>query len=216
MSVTYSLFAEKVYRQLSDPDAENYSDDLVYDAICAAHDAVLTWVPNYQEVTLTAGSDPGLFELPSDIYDIQAVQILDESRKFISQATLAAGTTRGNTSAENDWTESPKGWLSLSTDLDEGDNIKIYYLAHWEIPTNSSDNAFVIRVPRYAHQGMIYYAISIILEPTIIDTATLGPFKGKVDSGTPIHNPMKDVSNWFRSLFIQEMKLMPPYQKAFA
>ena len=218
MSVTYSNFIERIYRQLSDTDQASFPDDLVYDAVLAAHDAILPWVPKYKNVTLTTGSDPDLFELPNDVYDIQAVRVLDSdnSGKFISQATLAAGTARGYTTAENDWIESPKGYLSLSYNLTSGTNIEVHYLAYWDKPASSSDNSFVLTVPEMAHQGMIYYAMSIILAQVIVDTGILGPYKTKVDSGHPEHNPMKDIANWFRNLFIQEMKMMPPYQKAMA
>ena len=216
MATDYGSFIENIYRQLSDPDQENpsFTEDGIYDAVCAAHDAILTWVPNYKDEVLTAGSDGDLFALPADVYDIQSVQLLDDALMFISRATLAAGTARGNTAADNDWIESPKGYLSLSTTLDEGDQIHVHYLAHWEKPASSSDTDFVLTVPPHAHQGLIYYAMSVILNPIIMDTAVLGPFRQKIDSGTPIHNPMKDTANWFRSLFLQEMKMMPPYQKA--
>lgn len=218
MAITYSSFIEKIYRQLSDPDQENdnYSEETVYDAVCAAHDAVLPWIPKFNEVDLVATSGSGLryLELPEDVYDIQAVQLIDDDGVFISRATLAPGTARGVSTAENDWTESPSGYLSLANDLDEGETVRVYYIAHWGMPTSANDSSFVMKVPTHAHQGMIYYALSIILSPTIMDTATLGPFKSKVDSGTPVHNPHRDVANWFRSLFLQEMKMMPPYQKA--
>jgi hypothetical protein len=218
MATTYGSLTETIYRQLSDPDQENpsFSEETVLDAVNAAHDAVLPWVPNYDEIELVATSGSGLndLELPDDVYDIQAVQLVDDSGKFISRATLAAGTARGNTSAENDWTESPKGYLSFAYDLSDGDTVKVYYLAHWPKPATITDTDFVIQVPSHAHMGMIFYALSVILNPTVMDTATLGTFKSKVDSGTPVHNPAKDNANWFRSQFLQEMKMMPPYQKA--
>lgn len=219
MAITYGTLTERILRQLADPDQENegYSEDSLYDSVCAAHEAVLPWVPNFKDVELTSGSDGDLLELPSDVYDIQAVHLPDSSgKKFIERASLAAGTARGNPSAENDWTESPKGYLSFSCDLNEGDTVRVYYLANWAIPSESNDTDFVLKVPTIAYQGIIYYAMSVILNAVIVDTATLGPFKQKIDSGIPTHNPMKDVSNWFRSLFLQEMKMMPPYQKARA
>lgn len=215
MSLTYAQFSLKVSRLISDPNQEIYSEEIIHDATCSAHDAILPWVPFYGETELTAGSDGDLFVLPEDVYDIQAVQIV-ETGKFIPKATLANGTVRGNTQSENDWIESPRGYISLSYPLTESDLLKIYYLAHWPKPPLPTSSSFVIRVPSMAHQGMIYYTASIVLTSVIVDTATLGPFKTRIDSGTPQHNPMKDVSDWFRQLWLQEMKLMPPYQKARA
>jgi len=203
---------------LADPDQENpsFSEDVVYDSVCRAHAAILPWVPNYKEVLYTATSGSGLntFELPSDVYDIQSVQLVDEYGTFISRATLAAGTSRGNSESENDWTVSPTGYLSLAYDITAGNRVRVYYLALWEIPASAQDTTFILKVPDHAIAGLMYYAMSLVLIPTITDTSTLGTFKSKVDSGTPIHNPARDNANWYRSLFLQEMKMMPPYQKA--
>ncbi len=215
MSLTYAQFSLKVLRLISDPNFEIYSEETIHDAVCSAHDAILPWMPCYGELELTAGSDGANFALPENIYDLQAVQDVSTG-KFIYKATIAAGTVRGNTQADNDWIESPKGNLSLSIPITETYKLKLYYLSYWPKPPLPSSSSFVITVPPVAHQGMIYYAASVALTSVIVDTATLGPFKSRVDSGTPQHNPMKDVSDWFRALWLQEMKLMPPYQKAKA
>lgn len=215
MTVTYGSFAQRIYRQLSDPDQANpsFTEEGIYDAVVAAHEAILPWIPNYKD-TVLSGSDGNNIALPSDVYDVQSVQLLDSSLKFLGRATLAAGTSRGNTTAENDWTESPSGYLSFAYDLPADTDIRLYYLAFWPVPSSYSDSSFVIQVPRHAQQGLIYYALSVILSPIIMDTSVLGPFRQKIDSGIPTHNPMRDTANWFRNLFLQEMKLMPPYQKA--
>ena len=214
MAIDYGSLVERIFRQLSDPDQENYLEEAIYDAVVAAHAAILPWLPNYKDAVLTSGSDGDLLALPTDVYDIQSVQPLSGALKFISRATLAAQTARGNPSAENDWIESPKGYLSFASDLDEGTDVRVYYLAYWETPDSVQDTDFVLTVPEQAYQGMMYYSMGIVLSSVIVDTSTLGPFRQKIDSGTPIHNPMRDTANWFRSLFLQEMKMMPPYQKA--
>ena len=72
---TYSSLASRVGRIVSDPELTTYSEDIYFDAICAAHEAILPWVPNYQSVVIarTSGSG-GIFLLPSDAYQIQAVR----------------------------------------------------------------------------------------------------------------------------------------------
>jgi len=215
MAVTYSQLSARVLRVLNDPDANSYEDDILYDGVIGAHEAILPWVPKWAEVTLTSGSDGTLHQLPDDLYDVQAVQILSDG-KFISRATLAAGTARGNTYAENDWIESPKGWLSLSVALEEGDELKVYYLASWGQPSDISDISFVIEVPSYAHLGLVYFAASHCISQSTTQAATLGQYKQKVDAGTPIQNSMKDLQLFYRQLFYQEMKTMPPYAKAHA
>jgi hypothetical protein len=213
--LTYAEFSGAVLRALGDPDQATYNEELVYDGTLGAHTAVLPWLPNYNEITLTAGSNGALFTLPDDLYDLQAVQIV-ESGKFMPRATLAANTYRGSSLSENNWIESPKGYLSLSTPIDDGETIVIHYLAYWPVPATSIDTDFAIQVPQVAHLGLTYYAASHCLAPSSVDASMLGQFKTKVDAGTPEHNPLRAQANWFRTLFYQEMKMMPPYQKASA
>lgn len=213
--ITYSNVSDRLLRTLSDPDQKTYKEELVYDAIVAAHDAILPWVPNPQVATLTAGSDGDLLQLPDDVYEIQAVQEV-LTGNFISRATIAAGTARGNPQAENDWIEFPHGYLSLSKSLDEGQQLKVFYHAFWDKPADANDLTFQIVVPFATMAGIIYYAASHCILPKSVDTATLGPFKTKVDAGTPIHNPLQDQAVFFRKLFYDEMKMMPSFLKAKA
>lgn len=212
MAITYSDLVGRISRLVSDANLETYSEEIYHDAVCAAHDAVLPWLPNYCSVTLTSGSS-GLYELPDNVYDIQAVQI--GTGQYISRSTLAAGTTRYDSSTDCDWIENPKGYLSISyTEIT--DPVTVHYLGYWSKPPLPTSSTFVIRVPMCGHMGLVYYAASIVVTPVIVDISTLGPFKTRVDSGTPVMNPMKDTSEWFRQLFLHEMKMMPPYQKARA
>ena len=213
---TDNSLASRVGRLVADPELTTYTEDIYFDAICAAHDAILPWVPNYQSVVIsrTSGSG-GIFKLPDDLYQMQAVRIGDD--KYLSKATLSAGTNRPTSVTACDWIENPKGYLSLSVDEDDlEDDLAVHYLAYWPKPPSGAVGTFVITVPACAHQGMVYYAASIVVTPVIVDISTLGPFKLRVESGTPEMNPMKDTSEWFRNLFLQEMKMMPFFAKAVA
>lgn len=216
MAITYAEFVNKVARLVADPDVTTYEDEVYHDGVCAAHDAILPWVPNFQYATLpyTSGST-GLFLLPSDVYDIQAIRI--GTGNYMPKATLASGSTRPTSLTYGDWIESPKGYLNIS--VDEGyitEDITVHYLAHWPKPPATGNSGFSIVVPACAYMGMVYYAASIVVTPVVVDISTLGPFKIRVESGTPEDNPMMRTSEWFRNLFLQEMKMMPPYQKARA
>jgi len=215
MTLTYADLVNKVARLVSDPDVSTYSEDIYHDSICAAHDAVLMWLPNYKSVVYeaTSGSD-GLFKLPDDVYDLQAVKIGTDGA-YIYKATLAATTTRPNSLTDCDWIENPKGYLSLSFS-DVEDPVTVHYLAYWAKPPLPTSNDFVIVVPSCGIMGLVYYAASVVLTPVIVDTSTLGPFKQRIDSGTPQMNPMRDTAEWFKRMFLNEMKMMPPYQKAQA
>lgn len=214
MATTYAQLVNRIARIVSDPDVETYAEDIYHDAVCAAHDAVIPWLPNYKSVILSASSGSGgVFALPSDVYDIQSVRV--GTGKYLPRATIAAGTARSVSSVDFDWIENPRGYLSLSSE-DIEDDVTVNYLAYWPKPPTPASTSFQILVPECGHMGLIYYAAAIVVTPVIVDISTLGPFKTRVDSGTPEMNPMKDTSEWFRTLFLQEMKMMPPYQKAKA
>jgi hypothetical protein len=170
-------------------------------------------LPNYCSVIIPASSGSGgVYPLPDDVYDIQSVRI--GTGKYIPKATLASGTNRPTSLTACDWIETPKGFLSISASSEYvTDNLLVNYLGYWPKPIAAES---IIYVPRIGHMGMIYYSASIVITPTVVDISTLGPFKIRVESGTPEDNPMMRTSEWFRQLFLQEMKMMPPYQKAAA
>jgi len=208
---TFAELQNRVARLVSDPDGTTYGDEIYLDAIQAAHDAVLPWIPNYCSVLIPASSGSGgAYPLPDNVYDIQAVRI--GTGKYISKATLASGTNRPTSLTACDWIETPKGYLNISANGENvTEDILVNYLGHWAKPTKAAD---IIQVPQYGHMGLVYYSASIVVTPVVVDISTLGPFKIRVESGTPEDNPMMRTSEWFRNLFLQEMKMMPPYQKA--
>lgn len=215
MSVTLDTLAGRIYRLLEDPDQQTYSEELVYDGVIGAHDAVLHWVPCKKVATLTAtsGSGASIFELPADLFEIESV-ITASTGNVMSSATLSAGTSRGNPNAENDWLRYPNGYLSVSNALSANEVLTLYYIAFWPKPADETDVDFVIKVPAAAHQGMIYYAASHATAASSVPTAQIRQFATKVDAGTPIHNPLKDISSWFMERFFLEMKMLPTSVKA--
>lgn len=211
---TYANLHDRALRILDDPAGTDYDDDIVYDSFTAAFDAILPWVPMFNEAILTAGSIGDVFQLPDDVYSVQAVQRVEDGY-FLPRATIAPNTQRNvSLDIENNWIEYPSGYLSLHATLDEGGELKVYYLAEWPKPSTASDFTFVVTVPSYAHQGMVLYAASQMLLPTGTSTATIRQWNLRVDSGTPEDNPLELMSDVFLRRFHHEMKMMPPYIKA--
>jgi len=210
--MNYSEFSLKVLRLLDDPDGAIYGEELVWDGVCGAHEAVMPYIPKFSMVTLTSGSDGDSFALPSNLYSVQSIQVVETGR-FIPKATLAPLTVRSIAQDDNDWSEYPQGYLSLSAPLDEGDELKIYYFAYWNKPASETDLTFVIEVPLAASIGMQLYAASQCLLAKSSNSANIRQFNIRVDSGTPEHNPLKVQAEVYRHLFYQEMKMMPPYVK---
>jgi hypothetical protein len=210
---TYDFVQSRIYRLLNDPNGSTYSDELVYDGLLAAQEAILPWVPKKAVQTVTSGSDGYLLVLPSDLYMIQAIREV-ETGKFLLKGTMAPGTVRHDDyQTFLDWIDYPDGYVSFNYQVDEGSEYEVYYFAHWGIPSNASDITFVMEVPQYAHQGLVYYAGAHVLIPSAVNSATIRQFNLRVDSGDPEHNPLKVEADYLRSLFFTEMKLMPPYVK---
>lgn len=210
---TYADLVNRVLRTLKDVDQAKFDDDLIFDGLTAAHDAILPWVPNYGKVTVTTGSVGDLFELPSDCYIVDAVQLLTTG-EFIPKNMFYAHSVRGQYATNNDWSEYPHGYISLAVALEEEDTFNVYYRAFWDKPSNSSDTAHVITVPAYAHSGLVYYASSHCLIPESYSTANLNQFKMRPEQGTPVDNPIEVMSNFLMNRFYNEMKMMPPFVKA--
>lgn len=211
---TYDDIQSRIYRLLNDPNESTYSDELVYDGVVAAHQAILPWVPKYATGALTAGSDGQLLQLPSDCYQIQSVR-RDDDGLYLSRASMAPGTVRhDDVQTALDWINYPAGYIHLNYAVDEGDTFTLYYFARWGLPSSVADTQFVLEVPEMAIQGMVYYAGAHVLIPSAVNSATIRQFNLRVDSGTPEHNPLKAESDYLRSLFYTEMKLMPSYLRA--
>lgn len=210
---TYDSLQQRIYRLLSDPAAARYGDELIYDGVVAAHEAILPWVPKFMSITVTAGSDGQTITLPSDVYAVQALRRV-ENGAFIRKANMAPGTVR-HTDLDQaiDWIEYPAGYLNLSPDVDAGEEFILYYHAYWNIPASASDTSFVLEVPRCAHQGLIFYACAVALTPSSVNSASIRQFNLRIDSGTPEDNPLKAEADYMLKRFYQEMKMMPPFTK---
>lgn len=212
--MNYGSLVTRIQRLVDDANGTIYSEDLIWDGVCEAHDAILPWVPKFASTILTAGSNGSLFQLPSDLYTIQAVKDVN-SGKFLPRATLTPSSYRYTTSTgeANDWIEYPQGYLSLAAAMTEGDQLELYYFAYWSKPPTETSLTFVIEVPTAAQYGICLYAASNCLLAKSTSSANIRQYNVRVDSGTPVDNPLKDQSEFYRHLFYQEMKMMPPYVK---
>jgi hypothetical protein len=216
MSITFSDFISKTLRVLGDPDGNLFSDELIYDGCLASHEAILSWIPKQASVEIvtdtTSGSlgAGGIYSLPSNCYQMQAVQL--ETGEFIPKATLASGTARNVGNAQYiDWIEYPHGNVSLSEELSSETTVKLYYFSYWNAPSSDTDSDFVIEVPPPAHIGMVYYTGAHCLMPKAVDAAQIRQFNQRMDSGNPEHNPLKVEAKYLLERFYQEMKMMPTF-----
>lgn len=206
---TYQDLVTRVLRVLDDVDQAKFDDDIVFDGLLAAHDAILPWVPRFAKATITSGSD-GLCLLPSDCYLVDAVQTAADG-VFLPKDILSPNTVRGQFTTANNWSDYPRGYVSLSYISTTGISINVFYRAYWDKPSTSSDTAHIIEVPPHAHNGMVYYAGAHCLIPEAVSSANLNQFKMRPEQGTPVDNAIEGMSNLFLNRFYAEMKMMPPF-----
>jgi hypothetical protein len=202
---TFADLKARVGRMLKD---EQITDELIFDAVDAALDAILPWQAPRATQVITGDGTNKTFALSDDLYEIDAIQADDG--EFLPIATLAPGLFRGaSAGGENDWIEYPTGTLSLSKAPANDASVTVYYRAHWTKPANESNDDFVLTVPKYLEYPVALYAAAYALMPKSAQSANIRQFNTKVDSGNPGHNPVADRMTFILKLFRDEMNSHP-------
>jgi len=210
---TVNQLRSRVGRLLNDPTLQGYEEGLFYDALSAALDAILPWVPKTAVYALT-GDGSAVYTLPDDCYQVETC-VVDSTGELLPIATLAPSVFRGEQiAAKNDWLEYPYGSISFSKVISVGETYTLYYLAHWEKPVDKNQLNSNLQPPTYTHQGLVLYATAYMLYPSVISASEVRQFNTKVDSGNPEHNPMQQSASYLLKLFADEMNRHPRYQKA--
>lgn len=198
---------------LSDAEFSGYDEEMFYDALGAALDAILPWVPKTATATLTGDGSSG-YALPSDLYEIAAI-VDDDTGELLPHSVLIPGSYRGINLAEtNDWLEYPHGYVSFSKEVTVGETYTLYYLAHWTKPTGTSQDSIDLEPPDFTNNGLVLYSTAYMLFPSAVSAAEVRQFNTKVDSGNPEHNPMQRSATYLIGLFMDEMNRHPRHQKA--
>lgn len=211
--VTVSQLRSRIGRMINDPTLAGYEDGLFYDAIGAAFDAILPWVPKTETLNIT-GTGASSYSLPADFYQAESCEVV-LTGELLPESIIIPGHYRGDTIANtNDWILYPHGQISFSKSLSVGEVYRLYYLAHWIKPTSSANLQDAVEPPEYAHNGILLYASAYMILPSAISASEVRQFNTKVDSGTPEHNPMQASATYLLKLFLDEMNRHPRHQKA--
>jgi len=207
--VKYSEIYAMVLNVLKAEEDSTYSDDLIYEAVCLATDAILPWIPKAAMTTITADGILDRFTLPADYYAIEAVQDVSTGI-FAEKDLLQPGRMRNAQSDKTfTWMEYPKGSLYLSRVLDNGRQVRAYYTAYFNKPATKDDLTFELETPRYALAGMLYWACAHCVIPFSTSAAQVRNWNQKIDSGKPTDNPLEANARFYRQLFIDEMTRVP-------
>lgn len=200
---TLSDFKEKLLRILADPDGQQFDTDLLADGVAAALDAILPWLWKRSVDTLNGDGTTVTFALPADLYKV--VSVFDEYQGlYVPRNILQAGRRPGGDETNQDWIEYPAGFLTFANAPEE--DVVVYYGAVWTKPTDDAD---VLEIPDYGLQALLYYAASHVLMKNATSTANQRQYNIKVDSGTPVMNPLLDVVRYYLERFNIEVGRLP-------
>ncbi|MGC9423771.1 hypothetical protein [Vibrio sp.] len=210
---TLDQIQNRVYRLLSNPDKSAYDLELFFDALGAALDAILPWVPKTGTIAIE-GDGSYTYDLPEDCYEVETV-LSDADGEMLPKAMLIPTHFRGdNIEGTNDWIEYPHGSITFSKALTVGETYTLYYLAHWTKPTSSTNLSTPLETPEYVSNALALYTTAQMLIPAAISASEVRQFNTKVDSGNPEHNPMQETTRYLLKMFTEEMNRHPKYQKA--
>lgn len=166
------------------------------------------WKQSVQTLTITV--DTTVFELPSDLINIEAVY--DSYLKtFCSRMKLVASGEITVGSDGNAWIPYPNGSITFINALKANYGGIVYYSALWDEPTDESD---VLEAPAYAYTAMLYYAASYCFLAKASGSSGIRQYAQKVDAGKPTDIPAKDMANVFLQRYENEMQSLPMTEKA--
>jgi hypothetical protein len=203
--MNFSDLKLKVNRLLEDDDIPA---ETLHDGVTAALEAILPWYASRSVHTITGDGDTEVFDLPPDMYEIDAV-MLSASGDFIPQTVLQQGNTRGQWSSWGDWTEYPHGSVWLSKAPTTGEELTVFYRANWPAPEDLADDDHEFTLPQHLNYPVAIYATAHCLTSKAVETANIRQFGTKVDSGNPGHNPIADRVVFLHQLFHTEMDRHP-------
>jgi hypothetical protein len=211
---TFGDLKDFVLRLIGNPAGEGIEEGLLVNAIASAHDAILPWVPKLKQTTITGDGIAKAFNLPADFYGIEAV-IKNLTGEILSKAVFSPGSYYGeNVAVTNTWLLLPTGQISFSKTPTSDEVFDVIYIATWLKPTMNSEESDLLEPPDYLTLALALYSAAYVLMPDAMGNAGISPFRTRIDSGNPEHNPVEKAITFLMNLFNQEMNRHPRHQKA--
>lgn len=210
---TLTELRNRTFTLLGNPTGESVEDALVLNAIGAAFDAILPWVPKVAKTSVTGDGTVASFDLPTDFYNMDAV-IVQETGEALAQAVFAPGQYFGSyIEVTNTWYLSPSDHISFAKALGESVVYDLYYCATWAKPTSNTQETEVLEPPSFLEYALALYTAAYILMPDMIGLSSISAYKTRVDSGNPEHNPAEKTIDFLMKAFNQELNRHPRHQK---
>lgn len=223
--------------------SEVYSSALLIDSINAALDAITVkiWKPSlaiiqgplgHPEVssrglTLIGSSFGAVLpngpigtvqaDLPSDLIDVESVWSTRVGA-FLPKSVLRIGNKLENVWG-NAWFLYPSGKITFIADLNSEERLTVFYSAYWthvseaDEESDLSGNYTQLEPPNTCLEAISLFAASYCLLSQANQTAMIRQYDTKVDSGTPIQNPIKEMSQYMLQRYQVELDKLPKMDK---
>lgn len=214
MATNFGELKSKVLRILRDTVNDTgdaiqgnvYFAEILQDSVHAALKRVSNRL--WKNSVMSIETEGTVFALPSDLLDIQSV-FDNKTGMFLPKIDFAPGQVLSPSNSANAWMDFPGNSLTfLNTIGTEG--AKVYYMAHWTLPTKDND---VLECPEVCITALVLYAASYCLAAAAVESGDVAQFRTKVDSGRPTDIPAKDLSDWFLRRFENELNTLPLRQR---
>ena len=192
-----------------------YSADVLYDAVCAALDAVTIRIWKQALVSYAGGIGIKTILLPSDIVKVEGVYD-KHYLTFVPRTDIRADRSMFDTWG-NAWFEYPSGTLQFMNEIASG--VDLYYAAHFTDPSTPATedyydyddvgvtiDDFVMDFPDIATTAIIFYCASYCLNQKAVLSANIRQFNTKVDSGQPGDNTEQKMADHFLRRFEYELQ----------
>lgn len=177
-------------------------EDGVKAALAAAAHKI--WKP----ATLEIAEGVSTVTLPDDFIDVEGIRD-NTTGKLLSSLPLKV-----NSDYESGWINFPYGYLAFSAALADGG--LMYYSAMWSVPVEDgygNKDSYEMDMPLFLVPAVTYYAAAYAFFQRATQSAVIRQYNTKIDSGTPIDNPLLEMSKTFMMMYETELKRLPTMTK---
>lgn len=190
-------YKQIIRRLVSDEDAATITDDLIYDGFLAALRAIAAKRAKHNK-TILNGDGSSTYTLPTDLLKIDT--LYDNDGLIILPYIDNKAYPHSTDVSTNTWFLYPEGSITFNDELSTSAKITMYYYGDWDTPASMNDDTFVLTVPKTLLYPISLYNSAYCLIPSSVTNADIRQYATRIDSGTPIQNPMKE-----HILFLMQM-----------
>jgi len=179
---------------------DTITDELILDGIRAAQAAISSKVPQREAIALVVDGSSVQYILDARIRRVES--IVDETTKeVLARLRFGDGLALSGGQA---WWEYPRGTIRFV--VPPTNDLTLYCTTDYTTPTTVNDD---VGVPERLIPAALYYVAAYSMLPDAIGISSTNPFKTRIDSGNPEHNPVKDSVVFLMRLYEAEMSRIP-------